>query len=137
MTDIRKACKIFLDFVYESNIIPDEIVKKLKDSAFFGDIRKICSILQYNSNYKKKDNDDLFIENDVYLFNSLDKQRLQWLKSPFIGDELNHLKSICNAFFIMFMYATLTMRYFPAHAPHLLIMPILLISPKKIVTSTR
>ena len=99
MSDIRKACKIFLDFVYENNIIPEEIVKKLKESAFWGDIRKICSILQYNSSYKKKDNDNLSIENDVHLFNSLDKQRLQWLKSPFIWDELNHLKSICNAFF--------------------------------------
>lgn len=99
MTDIRKACKIFLDFIYENGMIPSEIVDKLKQSSSYGDIRKICSVLQRNSDYGKYENDDKQIAAVAYLFNALDRRRKGWLESDFINRGLNSLKSVCNDFF--------------------------------------
>lgn len=55
MTDVRELCKIFLDFVYDNDILPAEIVKILKetnngDSEW--DFRLICKLLQFKESYQ-------------------------------------------------------------------------------------
>lgn len=99
MADIRKACKIFLDFVYDNQIIPEEIINILKESSLYGDIRKILPILQWNNQYGKGNNDDSRIANIAYLFNGLDKQRRNWLNTDVVRKGMDTLKSICNDFF--------------------------------------
>lgn len=55
MTDIRKICKIFLEFVYDNNILPTKIVDILKhtdNGENTWDFRLICKLLRFKENYK-------------------------------------------------------------------------------------
>lgn len=55
MTDVRELCKIFLDFVYDNNILPAQIVKILKDTNNGDcewDFRLICKLLQFKEGYQ-------------------------------------------------------------------------------------
>lgn len=54
MTDIRKICKIFLEFVYDNQILPQEIVNILKNTDNGDnewDFRLICKLLRYKEKY--------------------------------------------------------------------------------------
>lgn len=107
MPDIRKACKIFLDFIYDNNILPNEISDTMKKSCAYGDIRMVCNIVRWNSNYRNininrnRNTDEQIpdITNMVDKFNNLDEKRKDWLKSSFVCQNLNSIKTICNNFF--------------------------------------
>lgn len=105
MTDIRNVCKVFLDFVYENKILPDTIVKILKEKTPSGsyewDFRKIAVILAYNSNYRKNDRsfDDrderiAQVAQDKTLWNF---EYILWMQKN--RNILLSLKDICDDFF--------------------------------------
>ena len=84
MIDVRKACKIFLDFVYENKLIPEKIVEILNQSQENGetstyDIRKILQIMAYNFRYTRT-NDDLDQQIVAYKddFKSIGEEPLRW-----------------------------------------------------------
>ena len=63
MVDIRDVCKIFLDFIYDNSILPDDIENILKNKKYKSqwDIRKICEVLAYKNNYQRN-NGERFTE---------------------------------------------------------------------------
>lgn len=107
--NIREKCKLFLDFVYESKIIPEEILKIIeehtnKGESYKWDFRKIVTILAYNSRYTEnsrsvnnEDNRDKRIANLSQCFNNLDVKRLNWFNLQ--KGLLLATKDICNNFF--------------------------------------
>ena len=56
MADVRELCKIFLEFVYDNNILPEGIVKILKENKYDGksyywDFRLVCRLLAFKDKY--------------------------------------------------------------------------------------
>ena len=106
MTDIRKACKIFLDFVYESDLIPEKIVKILNQplangEKFSGDFRKILSIIAYNNQYgngryEYNDFEKQIVDNRDD-FRLISEDRLKWLSLN--RPTLLTTQKYCNEFF--------------------------------------
>ena len=106
MTDIRKSCKIFLDFVYESDLIPEKIVKILNQplangEKFSGDFRKILSIIAYNNQYgngryEYNDFEKQIVDNRDD-FRLISEDRLKWLSLN--RPTLLTTQKYCNEFF--------------------------------------
>ncbi len=103
MIDVRKACKIFLDFVYENKLIPEKIVEILNQSQENGetstyDIRKILQIMAYNFRYTRT-NDDLDQQIVAYKddFKSIGEEPLRWFRGH--QGNLKDLSKQCNDFF--------------------------------------
>ena len=106
MTDIRKACKIFLDFVYESDLIPEKIVKILNQplangEKCSGDFRKILSIIAYNNQYGNGRYEYNDFEKQIVDkrddFNLIGEDRLKWLSLN--RPTLLTTQKYCNEFF--------------------------------------
>ena len=58
--DVRKICKVFLDFIYENNVLPKEIVDIIDKYQYENDsrnqikydVRVILNILRYRDSFK-------------------------------------------------------------------------------------
>ncbi len=73
MTDIRKVCKVFLDFVYEQGVLPPDINSVLDDRRyqnFKWDIRQICYILKEQEAYGEKEAESVHSKDRESLFKS-------------------------------------------------------------------
>lgn len=58
MTDIRAVCKVFLDFVYDNEMIPAEIKKILDKNQSEWDFRLICKLLSFQNEFKSTREDE-------------------------------------------------------------------------------
>lgn len=103
MADVRKLCKIFLDFVYDNNILPEKIVDILKqdnngDSLW--DFRLICNLLRYKESYISKGggNDDALLRQHLELNADCLRDVNVWQDKTSIG-YLTQLCRVANDFF--------------------------------------
>ena len=73
VTDIRRVCKVFLDFVYEQGVLPPDINSLLNDRRyqdFKWDIRQICYILKEQEAYGEKEAESVHSKDRESLFKS-------------------------------------------------------------------
>lgn len=113
MIDIRKACKVFLDFVYKEEMLPNKIIKiidnnysqDLPQNAIKWDIREIFNLFFYRENYRANKNKSATsailqeIERNAHLFsaNECDQDIKRWMFNN--NRQFLAAKDFCNDFF--------------------------------------
>ena len=107
MNDIRYICKVFLDFVYDHKMIPDEIFSVLEEHGSQWDFRLICKLLQFRDafrNMKRMDEQTtldsqiaaIVKEKPCFARNSTLES---WTKIQLVCSKLGGLWRQCNDFF--------------------------------------
>ena len=112
MIDIRQVCKVFLEFVYDTKMLPEEIIEilqnkenKPKYDALKWDFGEIMNIFSRNKDYSPPARDDNLILSAIKskiaskksLFLSKDKfgaEKIEWLERHGIDKEQSFKKAI-------------------------------------------
>lgn len=99
MIDIRAVCKVFLDFVYDNKILPDEIVNILESYQSKWDFRLLCDILNYKDKcYQKNEADEYTVKSEIGRCRNLLKDVNIW-RTLEHQRKLKYLHDACNDFF--------------------------------------
>lgn len=99
MIDIRAVCKVFLDFVYDNKILPDEIVNILESYQSKWDFRLLCDILNYKDKcYQKNEADEYTVKSEIGRYRNLLKDVNIW-RTLEHQRKLKYLHDACNDFF--------------------------------------
>lgn len=112
MIDIRQVCKVFLEFVYDTKMLPEEIIEILQNKenkprydALKWDFGEIMNIFSRNKDYAPPSRDDNLILSAIRskiaskksLFLSKDKfgaEKIEWLERHGIDKEQSFKKAI-------------------------------------------
>lgn len=99
MVDIRAVCKVFLDFVYDNKILPNDIVDILENYQSKWDFRLLCDILNYKDKcYQKNETDEYTVKSEISRYRNLLKDVNIW-RTLEHQRKLKYLHDACNDFF--------------------------------------
>lgn len=99
MIDIRAVCKVFLDFVYDNKILPNDIVDILENYQSKWDFRLLCDILNYKDKcYQKNENDEYTVKSEISRYRNSLKNINIWVTLEH-QRKLKYLHDACNDFF--------------------------------------
>lgn len=111
MTDVRKICKVFLDFIYANNVLSQEIINMIDACQASGDnnqhikydIVVIANILRYKNFLKPSGNTALdkvvgvIREKHPFAVGNMDGRVLKWLNDN--NDQYDVIIEYCTNFF--------------------------------------
>lgn len=101
MTDIRAVFKVFLNFIYDKNIIPEGLADVLDKCNAKWDFRKVCKLLRFGDDFRSDAVQDAGITkyiNDNAPFEHLSPELKERMRKDSIKGIIKDLQKLANDF---------------------------------------